>query len=54
LAGSDAGDQRRVVTPAEARRLGADYVVIGRTVTASAGRRESMERVLEELEKPRD
>lgn len=54
LAGTDAGDQRRVVTPGEARRLGADYVVIGRTVTAAAGRRESMELVLKELESPRD
>ena len=50
LAGSPAGDQRRVVTPGEARRLGADYVVLGRTVTAAPDRREAMERVLEELE----
>jgi orotidine-5'-phosphate decarboxylase len=52
LAGSPAGDQRRVVTPGEARRLGADYVVIGRTVTAADDRRGAMERVLEELENP--
>ncbi len=49
LAGSEAADQSRVVTPAEARRLRADYVVIGRTVTAAAGRREAMERVVQEL-----
>lgn len=49
LAGSPAGDQRRVVTPGEARRLGADFVVLGRTVTAAPDRREAMERVLEEL-----
>ena len=52
LAGSGSGDQRRVVTPGEARRLGADYVVIGRTVTAAGRRREAMERVLEELGNP--
>ena len=52
LAGSPTGDQRRVVTPGEARQLGADYVVIGRTVTAASRRREAMERVLEELENP--
>lgn len=52
LAGSPAGDQRRVVTPGEARRLGADYVVIGRTVTAADDRRGAMERLLEELENP--
>ena len=52
LAGSAAGDQRRMVTPGEARSLGADYVVIGRTVTAASRRREAMERVLKELENP--
>jgi orotidine-5'-phosphate decarboxylase len=54
LAGSEAADQSRVVTPAEARKLGADYVVVGRTVTSAAGRREAMERVLRELAKPLD
>jgi orotidine-5'-phosphate decarboxylase len=29
-----AGDQKRVMTPAEAARLGADYLVIGRPITA--------------------
>src|SRR5690606_9984784 len=32
-AGSDAGDQTRVVTPADARALGVDYMVIGRPIT---------------------
>lgn len=36
LAGDDAGDQARVATPAQAARLGADYVVLGRSVTAAA------------------
>jgi orotidine-5'-phosphate decarboxylase len=36
LAGDAAGDQSRVATPAEAARLGADYVVLGRSVTAAA------------------
>ncbi|CAN5838555.1 orotidine-5'-phosphate decarboxylase [soil metagenome] len=35
LAGDDAGDQARVATPAEAARLGIDFIVIGRTVTAA-------------------
>jgi orotidine-5'-phosphate decarboxylase len=34
--GADRGDQKRVATPAEAVRDGADYVVIGREVTRSA------------------
>lgn len=35
LAGSDAHDQARVATPGEAARLGADWLVIGRTVTGA-------------------
>ncbi len=34
--GAAAGDQKRVATPAEAVRDGADYVVVGREVTRSA------------------
>jgi len=54
LAGTAAGDQKRVVTPGEARRLGADYIVVGRAVTAATGRRAAMERVLQELARPTD
>ena len=36
LPGGDKGDQERIVTPAEAIGLGADYLVIGRPITASA------------------
>ncbi len=35
LPGDDAGDQRRIMTPVEAIKLGADYVVIGRSISAS-------------------
>ncbi|MGE0650157.1 MAG: orotidine-5'-phosphate decarboxylase [Alphaproteobacteria bacterium] len=34
-AGSDAGDQKRVMTPAEAVEAGADYLVIGRPITGA-------------------
>lgn len=34
-AGADAGDQRRVATPREARERGADLLVIGRPITAA-------------------
>ena len=32
----DRGDQKRVTTPAEARRIGSDYIVMGRPITAAA------------------
>jgi orotidine-5'-phosphate decarboxylase len=35
LAGDSAGDQSRVATPEDASRLGIDFIVIGRTVTAA-------------------
>ena len=36
FAGGDAGDQVRVTTPAGARELGSDYIVVGRPITAAA------------------
>jgi len=35
-AGSDAGDQRRIVTPGDAIRAGATHLVIGRPITSAA------------------
>lgn len=34
--GSEAGDQRRIMTPEQAQLAGVDYMVIGRPVTQSA------------------
>ncbi|MGH7619265.1 MAG: orotidine 5'-phosphate decarboxylase / HUMPS family protein, partial [Gemmatimonadaceae bacterium] len=48
-AGGAAQDQQRVVTPREAARAGARYVVAGRLVTATADRRAAMDAVLAEL-----
>ncbi len=31
----DVGDQKRVMTPAEAKRIGSDYIVVGRPITAA-------------------
>ncbi len=36
LLGSEAGDQRRIMTPEQAQTAGVDYMVIGRPVTQSA------------------
>ena len=38
LADSAADDQRRIVTPQDAMRLGSDYLVIGRPITQAADR----------------
>lgn len=35
FAGGDAGDQARVTTPAQAREIGSDYIVVGRPITAA-------------------
>jgi orotidine-5'-phosphate decarboxylase len=36
FADSAADDQRRVMTPAEAKRIGSDYIVVGRPITGAA------------------
>lgn len=35
FAGGDVGDQKRIATPAKARVLGSDYIVVGRPITAA-------------------
>jgi len=47
LPGDAIGDQSRVVAPAEAVRLGADYLVIGRSITQSADPRATLEAIFE-------
>jgi orotidine-5'-phosphate decarboxylase len=49
LAGSDADDQARPATPAEAMAGGADLLVIGRTVTAAEDPVAAAERLISEL-----
>lgn len=36
FADGDIGDQKRVMTPAEAKKIGSDYIVVGRPITASS------------------
>ncbi|NLM45847.1 MAG: orotidine-5'-phosphate decarboxylase [Firmicutes bacterium] len=43
-------DQERIVTPKEALRLGADYLVIGRPLTAAASPKDAARRLLAEIE----
>jgi orotidine-5'-phosphate decarboxylase len=42
-------DQKRIATPADAIRDGADYIVIGRAITDHPDPREAAERILEEI-----
>jgi orotidine-5'-phosphate decarboxylase len=48
-AGAATGDQKRVATPAEAIRDGADYLVMGRQITRAADPGAELARVLEEV-----
>lgn len=47
---SEPGDQKRFMTPREAIDAGADYLVIGRPITAHAKPREAVARILSELQ----
>lgn len=48
-AGSAAGDQKRVATPAEAIRSGADMIVVGRPILGAADRRAAARAIVAEL-----
>lgn len=43
-------DQKRITTPREAIQLGADYIVIGRPITAADDPIEAAQKIIEELE----
>jgi orotidine-5'-phosphate decarboxylase len=47
--GSAAGDQKRVMTPSEALRLGADHLVIGRPITEAENPEASARAIAQEL-----
>jgi orotidine-5'-phosphate decarboxylase len=49
-AGAGKGDQKRVATPAEAIRDGADYLVIGRQITRAADPAAAVGEVLDEIQ----
>lgn len=48
-AGSDAGDQRRTMTPREAIAAGADYIVVGRPITGAADMKSAARKIVEEM-----
>ena len=52
FADGDAGDQRRVMTPAAAREAGSDYIVVGRPVTQAPDPVDAYRRCLAEFTGP--
>ncbi|MDF1782250.1 MAG: orotidine-5'-phosphate decarboxylase [Alcanivoracaceae bacterium] len=49
-AGTDVGDQTRILTPAQAKQQGVDYMVIGRPITRAAEPTQAVADILRELE----
>jgi len=49
-ADSAAGDQRRVVTPAQAVRNGSDFLVVGRPITGAESPRKAAQSIIEEMQ----
>ncbi len=49
FADGDVGDQKRVMTPSEARRVGSDYIVVGRPITAALDPTEAYCRCIQEF-----
>ena len=49
FADGDVGDQKRVMTPAQAKEIGSDYIVVGRPITAAADPVAAYERCVAEF-----
>ena len=50
--GADLGDQKRVMTPAEAIAAGADHVVVGRPVHRAPNPKAAVEAIINEIQSP--
>jgi orotidine-5'-phosphate decarboxylase len=46
---SELGDQKRILTPKQAVDAGADYLVIGRPITASSNPKDAVKRIIDDL-----
>jgi orotidine-5'-phosphate decarboxylase len=46
---ADAGDQKRIMTPAQAKEAGANFLVIGRPILAASNPENALDQILEEL-----
>ena len=49
FADGDIGDQKRVMTPADAKKIGSDYIVVGRPITAAQDPVAAYERCVSEF-----
>lgn len=49
-AGADVGDQKRIMTPADAVRAGSDWLVIGRPILAAPDRAAAFDAIVREME----
>lgn len=49
FADGEVGDQKRIMTPAEARKIGSDYIVVGRPITAASDPVAAYERCVKEF-----
>lgn len=49
FADGDVGDQKRVMTPAQAKEIGSDYIVVGRPITAAEDPVAAYERCINEF-----
>ena len=49
FADGDVGDQKRVMTPAQAKEIGSDYIVVGRPITAASDPVAAYERCVAEF-----
>jgi len=49
FADGEVGDQKRVMTPAQAKEIGSDYIVVGRPITQAADPVAAYRRCVEEF-----
>ena len=49
--GSDAGDQKRIATPAQAIKSGSNYLVVGRPIVKSINPQQAAKEILKQIHK---